>query len=103
MRANRMATNSLLADNLAQCKHKPRVLVCASGMGIYPSNGDRMITEEDPLGSDFLARLQRDGEAAAMKAGEAGIRVVNLRIPPVRGGDAIRRRIGRMGSGQRWS
>src|SRR5512135_3327264 len=29
MRTNRMTTNSLLADNLAQCKRKPRVLVCA--------------------------------------------------------------------------
>lgn len=103
MRANRMATNGLLAENLARCKHKPHVLVCASGMGIYPSSGDQVITEESPLGSDFLAMLQRDGEAAALKASEAGIRVVNLRIPAVLGGDAIRRNMGRMGSGRQWS
>ncbi len=103
MRANRMTTNSLLAESLARCKHKPRVLVCASGMGIYPSSGDQVITEESPPGSDFLAMLQRDGEAAAMKAYEAGIRVVNLRIPAVLGGDAIRRNMGRLGSGRQWS
>lgn len=103
MRTNRLTTNSLLADNLARCKQKPRLLMCASGMGIYPSSGDQVVTEESPLGSDFLAMLQRDGEAATMKASEAGIRVVNLRIPAVLGGEALRRTIGRMGSGQQWS
>jgi hypothetical protein len=103
MHLNRLSTNNLLAENLSKCKHKPHVLVCASGMGIYPSCGDQVITEESPLGSDFLAMLQRDGEAAAMKACEAGIRVVNLRIPPVLGGDALRRNAGRMGSGRQWN
>jgi uncharacterized protein (TIGR01777 family) len=103
IRANRVETNNLLAETLANCKRKPRVLVCASGMGIYPSYGDQVITEESPLGSDFLAKLQLDGEAAAMKAGFAGIRVVNLRIPAVLGGAALRRNVGRIGNGQQWS
>lgn len=103
IRANRMATNGLLAESLAKCKHKPRILVCASGMGIYPSSGDQVITEESPLGSDFLAMLQRDGEAATLKAHEAGIRVVNLRIPAVLGGESIHRGVGQLGSGRQWS
>jgi len=103
IRANRIATNSLLADTLAQCKQIARVFICASGMGIYPSSGDQVITEDSPLGSDFLARLQIDGEAAAMKASQTGIRVVNLRIPAVLGGDSLRRSVGRMGNGQQWS
>src|SRR4030042_1988131 len=68
IRANRLATNGLLAENLAKCNKKPTVLICSSGMGIYPSCGDQVITEEDALGTDFLATLQRDGEAVAMKA-----------------------------------
>jgi len=103
MRANRIVTNSLLAETLASRQRKPRVLVCASGMGIYPSCGDQVITEESALGSDFLATLQRDGEAAAAQASSAGIRVVNLRIPAVLGGAAIRRNMGRLGSGRQWS
>jgi len=103
LRANRLATNGLLADNLARCKHKPRVLLCASGMGIYPSSGDRVITEESSLGSDFLAKLQCDGEAAAMRAATAGIRVVNLRIPAVLGGAALKRNMGRIGDGRQWN
>jgi uncharacterized protein (TIGR01777 family) len=100
---NRLATNGLLADNLSRCKNKPAVLVCSSGMGIYPSSGDQVITEQSPLGSDFLARLQQDGEAVALKASQAGIRVVNLRTPGVLGGAAIKRTIGRIGDGQQWS
>jgi hypothetical protein len=103
MRANRLGTNSLLATALAGCQHKPRVLVCASGMGIYPPSGEQVITEEASPGVDFLARLQCDGEAAAMQAGSAGIRVVNLRIPAVLGGAAVRRNMGRMGNGKQWS
>lgn len=103
IRANRLQTNSLLAETLAGCKRKPRILVCASGMGIYPSSGDQLITEESAPGVDFLARLQCDGETAAMRASSAGIRVVNLRIPAVLGGAAFRRNMGRVGSGQQWS
>jgi NAD dependent epimerase/dehydratase family enzyme len=100
--ANRLATNGLLATTLAHCPRKPRVLVCASGMGIYPPSGDEVLTEDGPLGTDFLATLQRGGEAATQPASEAGIRVVNLRIPPVLGETAIRRNTRRIGDGRQW-
>jgi len=103
MRNNRLATNELLARNLAKCQNKPKVLICSSGMGIYPSLGDRPITEDCPLGTDFLSKLQQDGEAAAMQASEAGIRVVNLRTPAVLGGEALTRNMGRIGDGKQWS
>jgi uncharacterized protein (TIGR01777 family) len=103
MRDNRLRTNGLLSETLARCRRKPRVLVCASGMGIYPSSGDQVLTEDSAPGTDFLARLQRDGEAATAPAGAAGIRVVNLRIPPVLGGAAVRRNVGRAGDGRQWS
>lgn len=103
IRANRLETNRLLAESLAECKHKPLVLVCASGMGYYPSSGDKILTEDSPAGTSFLARLQQDGEAATAPASEAGIRVVHLRIPPVVGGSAIKQRTGfQAGDGQQW-
>ena len=86
IRANRLATNSLLAKSLAFCAHKPQALICASGMGYYPSSGDAVLTEDCPCGTSFLARLQQEGEAATDPAEEAGIWVVHLRIPPVVGG-----------------
>jgi uncharacterized protein len=100
---NRITTNSLLANTLASCKRKPQVLICASGMGIYPASGDQILTEDSPLGTDFLARLQCDGEAATAPARAAGIRVVNLRIPGVMGGASLKRNMGRIGSGRQWT
>jgi uncharacterized protein (TIGR01777 family) len=101
--ANRTQTNSLIAKALSGCTHKPGVLICSSGMGIYPSSGDQILTEDSQVGTNWLAHLQFDGETATVPASNAGIRVVNLRTPPVLGGDALRRSIGRMGSGQQWS
>jgi uncharacterized protein (TIGR01777 family) len=100
---NRIAVNSLLTKTLAGCQQKPQVLVCASGMGIYPPSGDQVLTEDSPLGSDFLALLQCEGEAATAPASAAGIRVVNIRIPAVLGGPNLKRNMGRLGSGQQWS
>ena len=103
MYANRMHTNGLLANALARCNIKPEVLICSSGQGIYPSSGDQFITEDSPLGTDFLARLQIDGEAATKPASEAGIRVVNLRTPAVMGGQAVQRNTSQIGSGNQWN
>jgi uncharacterized protein (TIGR01777 family) len=102
IRANRLATNRLLAESLAGCGHKPKALICASGMGYYPSSGDAILTEDSPAGMSFLASLQHDGEAATAPASEAGIRVVHLRIPPVLGGPALQRGGLRAGNGQQW-
>ncbi len=103
IRANRLATNRLLAESLAGCEHRPRVLLCASGMGYYASSGDTVLTENSPAGRSFLARLQQDGETATTLASEAGIRVVHLRIPPVLGGPALQRGSMRAGNGQQWA
>ncbi len=103
MRENRLRTNGLLARTLAGCQRKPRVFIFASGMGIYPSSGDEVLTESSPEGTDFLAQLQHDGEAATAPASAAGIRVVCLRIPMVLGGAAVRQSMGRMGDGRQWT
>jgi uncharacterized protein len=101
--ANRLATNRLLTESLAGCEHKPQVLICASGMGYYPSSGDTILTEDSPAGTSFVASLQKDGEAATNPASEAGIRVVHLRIPPVMGGTALLRIGFQAGDGQQWT
>jgi len=100
---NRMKTNSLLAKTLAGCNIKPGVLICSSGMGIYPDSGEEFLTEDSPLGTDFLARLQIDGEEATTPARTAGIRVVNIRTPTVLSSDVIRRNTAPLGSGKQWS
>jgi uncharacterized protein len=102
MRANRLMTNRLLAKSLAECAQKPAVLICASGMGYYPSSGDTILTEDSPAGTSFVATLQKDGEAGTAPASEAGIRVVHLRIPPVLGGSALQRVGFQAGDGKQW-
>jgi uncharacterized protein (TIGR01777 family) len=103
LRANRLAANHLLAQALAGCANKPRVLICASGMGYYPASGDTVLTENCPAGTSFLARLQQAGEAATAPASDAGIRVVHLRIPPVLGGRALKQAGFQAGDGQQWA
>jgi uncharacterized protein (TIGR01777 family) len=71
-------------------------------MGYYPSSGDAILTEGSSAGTSFLANLQQDGEAATKPASDAGIRVVNLRIPPVLGGTALLRIGFQAGDGQQW-
>lgn len=102
MRANRLMTNRLLATSLAECRHKAKVLICASGMGYYPSSGNTVLTEDSPAGTSFLAKLQQDGEAVTVPASEAGIRVVHLRIPPVIGGSVLKRGSLQAGDGHQW-
>ncbi len=103
MLANRLATNGLLAVSLAACVHKPRVLICASGMRFYPSSGDEVITEQSAPGSSFLSIFQQKGEAATAPASGAGIRVVHLRIPAVLGGRALQQMAGfQAGDGRQW-
>jgi len=93
-------------------EHRPKVLVCASGIGFYGSRGDDMLDETCPRGSGFLAELCEQWEAAARAADALGIRVVNLRSGMVLGKDGgafpMLRRIfrcgfgGRLGGGRQW-
>jgi uncharacterized protein (TIGR01777 family) len=82
---------------------RPRVLISASGTGFYGDRGDEILTESCAAGSDFLAELCRDWEAAALEAEGLGVRVVILRVAMVLGkdGDAFRKltRIFRLGIG----
>jgi len=101
-----------LSEALARMARKPRVLVCAAGIGFYGDRGDEVLTEESSTGEGFLAQVCREWEAATAPAREAGIRVVLLRIGVVldpRGG-ALAKMLppflmgggGRVGSGQQW-
>jgi uncharacterized protein (TIGR01777 family) len=99
---NRLATNGLLSTSLAECSQKPRVLICASGVGYYPSSGDEMLTEDCSVGTSFLSQFDQAAEAATLSASKAGIRVVHLRIPTVLGGSILKMVGFQAGNGQQW-
>lgn len=59
-------------------QHPPRVLVQASAVGIYPS-GDAIMDEKGPAGTDYLAGLAQEWEAASQPVEEIGVRRVVIR------------------------
>ncbi len=83
LRASRLGPTRLLAETLARLSPKPKVLVSVSAIGYYGNRGDAWLTEAEPAGGDFLARLTADWEKAADPAAAAGIRVVHPRLAMV--------------------
>lgn len=79
IRASRVAGTQTIARAIAALRDRPRVLISASATGYYGDTGDRVVTEDDRAGDDFLARVCTDWEAAAADAAEAGVRVVHPR------------------------
>ena len=112
IRDSRVQGTRVLCEALAQLVEPPKVLVSASAIGYYGSRGDRIMREESRPGSDFLAHVCQDWEAATKPAVERGIRVVNLRIGVVmaREGGALHKMLtpfklgggGVMGSGDQY-
>ena len=80
LRQSRVQTTQLLAARLAELDTPPRVLVCASAVGIYGHRRDEELNEESDTGEGFLAELGRAWEGASALAAEAGIRVVQARL-----------------------
>ncbi len=93
IRASRIASTKLIAESIAGMRRKPRVLICASAVGIYGDRGEAAVDERSPPGDGFLAELCKAWEAAAEPARQAGIRVVHLRLGMVlaRDGGALGR------------
>lgn len=82
IRESRVASTRALADALGTLapQARPRVLVCASAVGIYGDRGDELLDEDAPPGEGFLADVCVDWEAAAARSGAHGLRVVQVRI-----------------------
>lgn len=76
---SRTTGTGLLARTLAGLTHRPSVLVSASAIGYYGDRGDEPLDEGSAPGSDFVAGVCVQWEAATAPASEAGIRVVRTR------------------------
>lgn len=109
---SRIDTTRQLSREMARLPNPPRVLICASAVGIYGSRGDEELTEDSTSGVGFLAQVVRDWEAACGPSRDAGIRVVNARFGVIlaQDGGALARMIpifrlglgGPLGSGRQW-
>lgn len=78
LRASRVDLTARLVTAMRTLPQPPRVFVSGSAIGFYGNQGDRLLREEMPAGTDFLATLCRDWEAAATAASDL-CRVVTLR------------------------
>ncbi len=77
---SRIETTRAIAD-----AHPRGVLVSASAVGFYGDRGTSVVTEADPSGDDFLARVCVQWEAEAEKAERTASRVARVRIGIVLG------------------
>ncbi|MDH5298840.1 MAG: TIGR01777 family oxidoreductase [Desulfobulbaceae bacterium] len=87
LRESRIATTRNLVAGLAARKGQPTTLITGSAVGYYGFHRDEEIDENGAGGSDFLATLCRDWEAAAMEAEPLGVRVIPCRIGVIIGPD----------------
>lgn len=86
LRSSRIESTKLLTKAIGDAVNKPSVLVSVSGVGHYGMKaGDKILTEEDPVGDDFLAILTDEWEKEALAAKQHGTRVCVARIGLVLG------------------
>lgn len=119
LRDSRIETTRTIVEALAKLEHRPRALISASGADYYPFANmtvsgfdDEDVTEADPPGEDFLARLCTAWEAEAFAAEKLGVRVATMRTGVVLGehGGALAKMEtpfklfagGRIGDGKQW-
>lgn len=77
---SRTLSTSLLYNSLRKLEKKPEVFVSASAVGIYGfDTGGNIVTEDSPVGDDFLAKVVVDWEEEIFKIKTLGIRTVALR------------------------
>jgi len=112
LRESRLLTTRHIVDAMAARSGQETHLISTSAVGYYGFHGDESLEEEDPPGTDFLATLAADWEAAALEAKKHGARVVLCRFGIVLGrrGGALAQMIppfrfwmgAPLGSGTQW-
>ena len=76
---SRLDGTTTVAEAVAQAGPRPRVLLSSSAIGWYGDTGGRAVDETARPGTDFLADVCRQWEAATAPAEKAGARVAHLR------------------------
>lgn len=79
LQRSRVDSTTTISAAVASAEPRPRVLLSASAVGWYGDTGDRLVAEDAPPGTGFLASLARLWEDSTGVAEQAGVRVVHLR------------------------
>jgi len=108
---SRVLGTQQLVQAIATAKERPKVLVSTSAIGYYGTSDTDTFVETNAAGSDFLARVCQDWEAAAQAVTDLGLRLVILRFGIVLGHQGALAKLlptftlymgGPLGSGQQW-
>lgn len=111
LRASRIDSTRTLTRAIAAAENPPPLLINASATGYYGDRGEEILDEDSPPADDFLARLSRDWETAALEARSERTRVAILRFGMIIGrGGALAKMLtpfklglgGPLGSGRQW-
>lgn len=79
LRQSRLSVTHAVATAIREAEAPPSVFISGSAIGYYGSNLSATFDESSPAGTDFLAQLCADWEAAAREAESEKTRVVLLR------------------------
>ena len=80
IRQSRTLAGKAVMEAIAAAAAKPKVLVQSSAVGYYgTATGDKPVTEADPEGNDFLAKVCFDWEHSTAAASRLGVRRPVLR------------------------
>ena len=109
---SRVRSTRLLVEALGKTPGRPSALISASAIGIYGNRGDETLTEASPPGRGFLSDVVQAWEREALRAVDAGVRVVCPRFGLVlaRGGGFLAPMLpvfrlglgGPLGGGRQW-
>lgn len=83
IRQSRLDAGRAVVEAVSAARSKPRAVIQASGIGHYGAIADRVLTEADPPGADFLARLTVEWEASTAAVVAQGVRHVSIRSAAV--------------------
>ncbi len=79
IRDSRLDAGRAVVEAVSAATLKPKVVIQSSGVGHYGTLSDKVFTESDPPGDDFLARLTVDWEASTAAVAKQGVRHVSIR------------------------
>ncbi|MGQ9768087.1 MAG: TIGR01777 family oxidoreductase [Anaerolineae bacterium] len=79
IRSSRLDAGAAVTEAVTAATTRPRVVIQSSGIGHYGSRDDKVLTEADPPGDDFLARLTVEWEASTAAVADQGVRHVSIR------------------------
>ncbi len=109
---SRLTAGEAVLQAVERAESKPKVVIQASGIGIYGDRNDEMLDESSRPGSGFLVEVAKPWEGSTKKVESAGVRHVIIRTGVVLGaeGGFLSRVLlpfrlfvgGRLGSGHQW-